>query len=80
MDKCMSHFRENFLDKHDTVQFFSMYHHCFVQNLLFLSKIDRGSIPGHDRHKSLKQVMLGNRYECHGSSEMTIINRFLVTQ
>ena len=35
MDKCMIHFRENFLDKHDTVQCFSMYHHCFVQNLFF---------------------------------------------
>ena len=57
MVKWMIHFRENFLNIHDTVQCFSMFHHCFVQNLLFLSEIDRGSIPGHDRHKSLKQVM-----------------------
>ena len=36
---------------------------------------NRGSIPGRDRPMSLKQVVtsLGNRCECHGSSEMTII-------
>ena len=39
----------------------------------------RVSIPGRDRPKSLKQVVkapcqtLGNRWECHGSSELTII-------
>ena len=39
---------------------------------------DRNSSPGRDRPKSLKQVVtaplptLGNRCECHGSSEITM--------
>ena len=39
------------------------------------------SNPSRDRPQSLKQVVTtGNRCECHGSSEMTIINGFRVPQ
>ena len=69
-----------FLKNHNTIFCQKWAHHSgglVVDFSPSMQKIAGGLIPGLDRPKFLKQLhckMLGNKYECHGSLEMTIID------